>query len=92
MYYLMYINRDKGQIRIQIDRDRCTDCGHCLRTCKKEVFLCRDGKVFVENEDGCIGCRKCMEVCVYNALDIFIERVGRKQAMKICIPTNENHL
>jgi len=73
MYYLMYLTRDKGQIGIQIDRGRCTDCGHCLKTCKKEVFLFKDGKVFVGNERDCNGCRKCVEVCMYDALNIYKE-------------------
>jgi NAD-dependent dihydropyrimidine dehydrogenase PreA subunit len=73
MYYLMYMSRIKGRVRIQIDREKCKDCGYCIKACKKGVFLFKDGEVIVENEDVCNGCRKCGEVCVYNAIYISLE-------------------
>ena len=70
MYYLMYQDREQPRVEISIDRKKCTDCGYCLKACKRKVFFMRDDKVMVRNGSNCNGCRKCIEVCVYDALYI----------------------
>jgi len=73
MYYLQYASRIKGKIRIQIDREKCTDCGYCFRICKEKVFIVNDRQVLVGNPSSCNGCRKCVDTCVYNAIYISVE-------------------
>jgi len=67
------MSRIRGRVCIQIDREKCKDCGHCIKACKKGVFVFKDGEVVVENGDACNGCRKCGQVCVYNAIYISLK-------------------
>lgn len=73
MYYLMYMNRNQGPFRIQINRDNCTDCARCLAACRQHVFSVSGGEIIVAQESECNGCRKCMDICLYGALSFISE-------------------
>ncbi len=52
-----------------IDRDRCTDCGFCIKVCPAGVFqTSADRKVIIARPDDCRGCGVCMKMCKEKAL------------------------
>jgi Na+-translocating ferredoxin:NAD+ oxidoreductase subunit B len=69
-----------------VDSSRCTACGMCVKTCPKELIKiipknlnaytvkCRNkwpGAMTRKNcSIGCIGCRRCFQVCEYGAISM----------------------
>lgn len=67
-----------------VDRDRCTACGICVKTCPKSLIYiipkrlntyavkCRNKWPGAQTRKncsiGCIGCKKCYNVCEYGAI------------------------
>ncbi len=61
----------------------CTRCYECIRNCPAKAMSAPDGKVLVD-EDKCIGCFCCDEVCNYKAIVMkrsFLGRVFLKMAV-----------
>ncbi|ENN96013.1 ferredoxin [Methanocaldococcus villosus KIN24-T80] len=56
--------------RIRIDYDKCKNCTACVRVCKNNVFVIKDGKVILANPQNCDMCYSCIKVCRYGALYI----------------------
>ncbi len=53
---------------IDLDEDRCIDCGACVSICPQEVFsLSSDWKLVVQGEK-CVLCGRCIEICPQRAL------------------------
>jgi len=60
--------------RVKIDRERCTECGSCIRACPLEAAKGRvAGKLFPAD---CFSCAQCLRVCPEEALTYGL--VGRK--------------
>ena len=60
--------------RVRIDRERCTECGSCIRACPLEAAKGRvAGKLFPAD---CFSCARCLRVCPENAISY--GAVGRK--------------
>jgi len=60
--------------RVKIDRERCTECGSCIRACPLEAAKGRvAGKLFPAD---CFSCARCLRVCPEEALTYGL--VGRK--------------
>ncbi len=51
---------------IRVDRDRCVDCGACLRICPVDIRTVGDRE--------CVRCGKCAEICPCGAITV---RAGR---------------
>jgi ferredoxin len=52
--------------RVKIDRERCTECGSCIRACPVEAAQGRvAGKLFPAD---CFSCARCLRVCPENAI------------------------
>lgn len=49
--------------RLEVDADRCTRCGTCLKTCKMGVKLYEH-----PNDPECIRCLDCINTCPQNAI------------------------
>lgn len=54
-------------------KDKCTNCGRCIKVCREEAIRLKDGNPFVELEK-CINCGRCAEFCISEAK----EHVGKE--------------
>lgn len=52
---------------IQVDQDKCTQCGLCVNVCRGVLGMGIDGPQVIR--DLCIGCGQCVAVCPRGALD-----------------------
>ena len=51
------------QSRFKIDERFCNGCGECEEKCPGGVFVVKDGVVCVVNEEKCIKCFQCYDLC-----------------------------
>jgi glutamate synthase domain-containing protein 2 len=59
------------EIAIERDRDKCIDCGVCVRQCAFDCHaIDEEGEVYTPNEEKCAGCQRCVTLCPTNALSI----------------------
>lgn len=58
--------------KVEIDRDRCTVCGLCVKVCKGAPLFIEDEIIKVDHNRvfGCIACGQCMAVCPNNAIKV----------------------
>ncbi|GJQ57677.1 MAG: hypothetical protein SCALA701_04780 [Candidatus Scalindua sp.] len=59
-----------------IYEQNCTRCYECIRNCPAKAMSAPNGKVIVD-EDACIGCFCCDEVCNYKAIVMKRSLLGR---------------
>lgn len=53
------------------DRERCIDCGCCVRQCSNEChYFDEDGKTVLCNSNNCVACHRCVDLCPTGALRI----------------------
>ena len=53
------------------DRERCIDCGCCVRQCSNEChYFDDDGKTVLCNSNNCVACHRCVDLCPTGALRI----------------------
>lgn len=50
-------------ITIEIDHDKCTGEGECVKVCPTGVFVIVEGKSTAPNIDQCIQCCACVAAC-----------------------------
>jgi 2-oxoglutarate ferredoxin oxidoreductase subunit delta len=64
------INTDK-KFNVKINKDFCKECFICVKVCPKKVFNINDvGIVYVKDENICIGCRICENLCPDFAIEV----------------------
>lgn len=51
----------------EINGNRCTACGECIKWCPEDTISLVEGKAYI-NKKGCIGCGECFAVCRYGAV------------------------
>jgi len=52
--------------RVKIDRNRCVNCGACIKACPNDAALGRvEGKLFAAD---CFSCARCLNVCPVDAV------------------------
>jgi 2-oxoglutarate ferredoxin oxidoreductase subunit delta len=62
-----------------IVRERyCKGCNICVSFCPKQVLVLKNGKVFPERPELCIGCRMCELRCPDFAIEV-MEKVSEKK-------------
>lgn len=59
-----------------IDREKCTDCGHCVSYCRFDAIDVRNDEVWI-NEIACDGCELCARVCPEEAIAMVPEADSR---------------
>lgn len=53
------------------DRERCIDCGCCVRQCSNEChYTSDDGKTVLTDSNACVACHRCVALCPTGALRI----------------------
>ncbi|MCR3921731.1 MAG: glutamate synthase-related protein [Firmicutes bacterium] len=63
----------KAKFKVERDRDRCIDCGVCVRQCANEVhYLDEETKEVKCNATACVNCQRCVELCPTGALAISV--------------------
>jgi len=56
---------------VKINKGKCDGDGACVDNCPVDVFVIGDdGKADPVNQDDCIGCETCMEVCEKSAVTV----------------------
>lgn len=73
-------NKEKP-VKIIIDREKCTKCGFCLKTCDNYLEQDKDGypqaKSLEDSLFGCIQCGRCMMKCPVEAIEIIGEDIDK---------------
>ena len=65
------INFIPRRFTIVRDRERCINCGCCVRQCSNEChYFDEDGKTVLCNSDSCVACHRCVDLCPTGALRI----------------------
>lgn len=54
---------------VNVDREKCTDCGNCAEVCPTGALKMDNGKLAV-NEGLCTLCHQCVKVCPYDAISL----------------------
>ena len=57
---------------INIDEQKCTGCGDCIKTCPPEILYINGNKSHVKEYlvPECLGCQSCVVVCPEAAITI----------------------
>jgi ferredoxin len=58
----------KDVVTLDLDRERCTECGTCLSVCPHGVLVQDNGKVRIEDRDACMECGACSRNCPVQAV------------------------
>ena len=67
----------KGYFHVIRER-YCKGCNICVAFCSKQVLVLRDGKVFPERPELCIGCRMCELRCPDFAIEVHEKKEPEK--------------
>jgi len=66
-------------LKLVIDREKCTGCEMCFKSCPVKTIV-PDGEKFRVVHDGCVQCMCCHELCPENAVEIKLSWLARKWA------------
>ncbi len=60
----------KALIRYEIEPDQCKDCKLCTRDCPVQAISQGEGAFQTIDQEICIKCSRCYEVCPFGAIDV----------------------
>lgn len=69
MEYDIETAMENGNMAAVIDRDKCEDCGNCVRACPQKAL---DPKTGFVDADLCLGCGLCTSACPAGALEMVL--------------------
>ena len=55
---------------VNLDKDRCVECGLCVSFCEASVFSIDDDWAFAFNPELCVECNLCVDVCPLSAISL----------------------
>ena len=64
---------------ITVDKDKCTGCTHCMKSCPTEAIRIRGGVAKI-NSDRCVDCGNCLRACPVDAF--YVEHDSLEQLNK----------
>lgn len=67
----------------EIDKDKCTGCGICIKRCQMDAIARIDGKNVELKRDRCIGCGLCVTKCTKGAVSLKRKSKKTKPPMNI---------
>ena len=74
------LNKEK-LVQVIVDKEKCTKCGYCLRTCENYLMQDEDGYPVARPIEGslmgCIQCGRCMMKCPTEAIEIIGEDIDK---------------
>ncbi len=74
------LNKEKP-VKVIVDKQKCTKCGYCLRTCENYLMPDENGyptaRPIDESLMGCIQCGRCMMKCPTEAIEIIGEDIDK---------------
>lgn len=56
---------------VEIDRDKCIDCGACTSVCPTDALMLSEEDTLVVNEEKCILCGNCLKACSVGAVILY---------------------
>lgn len=67
----MSVNYIPRRFTVIRDKERCINCGGCVRQCSNECHLfADDGKTVISDSTSCVACHRCVAFCPTGALRI----------------------
>jgi NAD-dependent dihydropyrimidine dehydrogenase PreA subunit len=61
----------EGPVTLELDRDRCTGCGLCVKVCPHAVFALEDdGRASLADRGACMECGACARNCEAGAVRV----------------------
>ncbi|RKZ09365.1 hypothetical protein DRQ25_06725 [Candidatus Fermentibacteria bacterium] len=60
----------RNVVSLELDRDKCTGCGLCLKVCPHNVLARNGDCVQIVNQDACIECGACAMNCESEAIRV----------------------
>lgn len=58
-----------AEVRPQVNENRCTGCGTCLKWCPEDAITMKGEVAFIDQKK-CIGCAECVAACRFGAIAI----------------------
>ncbi|MEM2088875.1 MAG: 4Fe-4S binding protein [Thermoproteota archaeon] len=56
---------------VEINRDKCIDCGACTGVCPTEALILNTEKKLIVEEEKCILCGNCLKACPVGAVILY---------------------
>ncbi|MCF0243585.1 MAG: 4Fe-4S binding protein [Bacteroidaceae bacterium] len=62
-------------IHVKFDKDKCKDCGKCVKSCKASCIDLKNHRV---DESRCVMCGDCIEECGFDAISLGYHKINKK--------------
>jgi NAD-dependent dihydropyrimidine dehydrogenase PreA subunit len=88
----------KNVVTLELNGEKCINCGRCREVCPHGVFGIDSGKVKIENRDGCMECGACSRNCPIGAVTVragvgcaYAIVLGKLRGTAPCCGESEEH-
>jgi len=54
--------------KLTIDKEKCTECGICIKKCPIGNIVKKENKIQIVNKDHCLFCQRCITMCPTGAI------------------------